>query len=209
MPLLRALLLAIPMAGCGQDPTIVRSARDAQRVPPSIRSIDVRSLPESDLPALARLSQVRHLSFTRGFARYPASISDGGLERLSSLQLNLESLSLGFCDNITDTGLGHVARMSSLTALSVMGCPRITDAGLERVVSMTNLTQLDLRGCPQITDRGLGRLATKTNWNLITVGGCDKVTTEAVARLQQRLTGARIQKDDQEWNERYKPYVAK
>jgi hypothetical protein len=203
------LLVALALNSCGKDPTVVRSARDIRQVPQSIVSMHARSLPESDLPELARLPQVRHLSFTRGFARYPATISDDGLARLASLQLNLESLSLGFCDKITDAGLERVARINSLTALSVLGCSGITDAGLEPVVSMTNLTQLDLRGCGRVTDRGLDRLGAKTNWHVIILGGCESVTAEAVTRLRQKLPSAKIQKDDEECNRNYKAHDSK
>ena len=43
------------------------------------------------------------------------------------------------CNNITDTGLEHVARLTQLTSLNLNGCGKITDTGLEHVAHVAQL----------------------------------------------------------------------
>ena len=131
----------------------------------------------------------------------PAKITDEGLAELAKLDLpHLETLTLGWCDEITDAGLAHIVRMQTLTWLGLTTCPKITDAGLRELVNAKNLTGLDLRGCPNITDDGIQQLAAKKNWERIDLGGCPKITPEGVAKLQAALPNAPfVKKDDREW----------
>ncbi len=199
------LLIAITllvMTGCGRNwPPIVNTKRDIERLPPSQRSIRARGLSDSDIPSLARLRELRTLDFAGGNAVMPAKITDEGLAELAKLDLpNLETLTLGWCDEITDTGLAHIGRMQTITWLGLTSCPKITDAGLRELVNAKNLTGLDLRGCPNISDDGIQQLAAKKNWERIDLGGCPKITPQGVAKLQAALPNAPfVKKDDREW----------
>jgi hypothetical protein len=189
------------LCGCGSWPPIVDSRRDITRLSSTEPSVRARGLPDTDIPALGDLRELRILDFSGGNAVMPARITDEGLARLAELDLpKLQILTLGYCANITDSGLVHLQRMYTVTYLSFMGCPQVTDRGLQHVLPMKSLTGLDLRGCPGITDRGLEILATKTNWQTIHLGGCSNVTAEGVARLQAVAPKARIAKDEKEWS---------
>jgi hypothetical protein len=158
-------------------------------------------LADSDISSLAHLCQLRTLDFSGGNAVKSASITDIGLARLSKVDLpHLQTLTLGYCADITDAGLVHVGQMHTVSWLSLMACPQITDAGLLRLLTMRSLTALDLRGCPGVTDSGLQPLAVKTNWQTILLGGCSNVTAEGVARLQAVLPNAKVEKDENEWS---------
>jgi len=184
----------------GDWPPVVNSKMDVERLPRSTVSVWARGLPDADIPSLSRLPLLKQLDFGAGHKAEAAAITDKGLAQLGSLNFQkLEMLMLGYCTNITDAGLPHVARMQSLKGLSLMVCPRITDAGLRSLLSMTNLTYLDLRGCAGITDKGLEILSEKTNWETIALGGCPKVSEEAVGKLQRTLPKAKVQKDEREW----------
>jgi hypothetical protein len=190
------------MAGCGGKwPPIVNTKRDIERLPPSQRSIRARFLSDSDIPSLARLRELRTLDFSGGNAVGPAKITDDGLAELANLDLpQLETLTLGWCDEITDAGLAHIARMQTITWLGLPSCPKITDAGLRELINAKNLTGLDLRGCPNITDDGIQQLAAKKNWERIDLGGCPKITPQGVAKLQAALPNTPfLKKDDREW----------
>ena len=52
----------------------------------------------------------------------------------------LQNLHLGRCDNVTDTGLEHVASLTQLQTLDMHGCYKITQTG-ERLLqrSLPNL----------------------------------------------------------------------
>ncbi len=199
--LLPILLLFVP--GCGHWPPIVDTADDVKRLSVSEPSIRARGLADNDIPSLARLRNLRDLDFSGGMAVKKAKITDKGLEQLARLDLpNLDTLALGWNDNITDTGLDHICRMETLAWLMLPACPHITDAGLPKLTKAKHLTYLDLRGCPGVTDVGIQQLAAKTNWETIQLGGCPNVTVRGVAKLRAALPKARINKDDREWEYR-------
>jgi hypothetical protein len=186
--------------GCPTEPPSTDSAADIKRLPVSTKSLLARRLPDSAIPALARLQQVDDLDFMAGCAVEDALITDEGLARLGQLNLpKLETLALGYCDNITDAGLAHVGKMESVTVLILRACPHVTDEGLAHLVGMKKLTYLDLMGCPGVTDRGLERLMSKTNWTDLLLSGCPHVTAGGVAKLRVKLPKARIEFDEKQW----------
>lgn len=188
------------ISGCGDWPPIVDSGDDILHLPVDQQSIRARGLANADVPKLKRLRQLRILDFSGGNAVMEAQINDVGLERLAGLNLpHLETLTLGWCDNITDAGLAHIGTMPTIKYLGLTACPKITDAGLLDLAKSMSLTGLDLRGCPQITDDGIQQLAAKANWEDIHLGGCPKITANGVAKLQAALPNARVKKDEQEW----------
>jgi hypothetical protein len=193
--------LALPvLLGCGDWPPIVNSQPDIAKLPRSERWIRARGLSDGDVPSLNRLQHLEILDFSGGNAVKDCEITDRGLVELVKLDLpNLETLTLGWCGNITDAGLDDVARLKHLKWLGLPACPNITDAGLAKLTASKSLTGLDLRGCPQITDEGIQQLAAKRDWQEIHLGGCPRITRQGVARLQAVLPNARVQKDDQEW----------
>lgn len=192
--------LSLHVAGCGHWPPIVNSAQDIARLSKSEAEVRARGLKDSDIPALARLRNLRQLDFSGGSAVMPAPITDAGLAALARLDLpDLDFLTLNYCDAITDAGLVHVGQMRTVGVLGLMGCRQITDAGLPHLLGMQRLRILDLRGCPGITDAGLEHLTRKKDWGQIWLGGCPNVSAQGVARLQAALPSVNVDKDEEEW----------
>jgi hypothetical protein len=194
-------LIAWTSTGCSDNPPSIDTKVDIQRLPTSQGSVNARSLADRDIASLARFKELRILDFSAGWGLGPAKITDEGLAKLAKLELpHLETLTLGWCDEITDAGLKDISRIQTITFLGLPSCPRITDAGLSELVHAKGLKELDLRGCPNITDEGIQRLASsKANWETIDLGGCPKITSKGVAKLQAALPNAKVQKDDAEW----------
>lgn len=190
------------LSGCGDWPPIVETAADVRRLAATEKSIRARGLADDDISSLARLPDLDYIDFAGGMAVKKAKITDAGLEELAKLNLpHLDTLDLGWCNNITDVGVSHVCRIPTLTMLLLSACPNITDNAMSQVATTKNLTYLDVRGCPGITDRGLQVLAAKANWEAIELSGAPNVTAQGVAQLQAALPNARIDKDDQQWQE--------
>jgi hypothetical protein len=188
------------LQGCGDWPPMVSDEEDIRSLPATVESIRARGIGDNDISALARLRELRHLDFSSGYGEQACTITDDGLKRLAELDLPyLETLTLGWCENITDAGLAHIAELESLEWLGLPGCTNITDAGLPWVTDVTKLKGLDLRGCLNITDEGIQQLALKTDWDVILLGGCQNVTAAGIDQLQTVLPQARIEKDDEEW----------
>src|SRR5262245_34015259 len=97
----KPVVLLVPIAvlllpGCGKWPPIVNTKADIQRLAASEPSIRARGLPDSDIPSLARLTELRILDCSGGNAVKPAKITDEGLAELAKLDLPyLETLTLG------------------------------------------------------------------------------------------------------------------
>ena len=109
------LLLSLSLAGCGKWPPIVNSANDIRKLSPDVLSIRARGLADHDLHALVHLENLRSLDFTGGWAVEEAKITDEGLFTLSRLAPpKLESLTLGHNKNITDEGVAHLVKMTSI-----------------------------------------------------------------------------------------------
>ena len=194
------MFLAFVLSGCGYYPPTADSRAEVLRLDQAHVALRVRGMPDEDIPSLASRTDLRMLFFSDGHAGMEAKITDRGLRELARLRLpDLHLLDLGYCDKITDAGLVHVCRMSTVTRLSLMECTGVTDGGLRNLQGMQNLQQLDLRGCPRITDRGLGHLAAMKNLRWVQLGGCPKVSPAGVKRLQALLPNATVEKDENEW----------
>lgn len=197
-----ALLLASGLValGCNTEPPIVQNGTDVGHLADSTKSLWARRLPDSAIPALSRLHELDDLDFTAGCGVEDALITDDGLASLSTLKLpKLTTVSLGYCDKITDAGLAHLAEMNTVTTVILTADPHITDAGLAHLTTMQSLTYLDLMGCPGLTDRGIERLAAKTNWTNINLSGCPHITADGVAKLRTKLPKAKIEFDQKTW----------
>jgi hypothetical protein len=192
-------VLLSAVVGCGTQPPSVESSADVDSLPASTRSVAARMMPDDQIVSLERLKELEILDFTRGRKVGPAEITDAGLAKLAQLNFRkLDTLTLGWCEKISDAGLDDLARIEHITWLGLPSC-NITDAGLPKLTASASLTDLDLRGCEKITDAGIQQLAAKKDWKLILLGGCPRVTQAGVAKLQAALPDTRVDKDDQEW----------
>jgi hypothetical protein len=202
-----AILDFIGIGGCGKWPPVAESKSQIARLDVTTASVRVRGLPDADIPALARLRELKDLDFAGGMAVEDAAITDDGIEALAKLALpKLDSLDLGYNTKITNAGLVHVAKIETLSMLLLPACPNITGAGLEHLIGMKRLVYLDLRGCQGITDDALQTLASKPDLEQLQLGGCRKVTERGVAQLQVSLPNLRIVKDDKQWNDYDRQY---
>lgn len=185
--------------GCTQTPPTVETASDVLKLPADRRAINARRLKDDAISSLAHLPDLDNLEFWGGKDERGA-VTDKGLEILSSLNFRaLDTLSLGFCDKITDKGLVHLKKLRSIRWLSLAACPGITNEGLVVVSQMDNLRGLDLRGCQNINDAGLNNLKSMGNLRNLLLGGCPNITDEALRNLGAALPQCKIQKDDGEW----------
>lgn len=194
-------LLLLTLCGCfSKWPPIVDNNRDIMSLNSTTRSVRARGLSDKDIPSLKHLPNLVYLDFSGGWAVEKAKISDAGLKSLSDVPFTrLKTLSLGYCDQITDAGLCHLVRMKTIKWLSLSSCPNITNKGLSNLTSMSTLETLDLRGCPKISDEGLVYIAKMTNLHQVLLGGCENVSSSAVEKLQKTIN-CRVEKDDKEWS---------
>ena len=76
------------------------------------------------------------------------AVTDQGIEKLASGKAasSIETLNLGQCVNLTDTGVNAVAeKMKSLTSLDLYGCPKVTSDAVKSVrLNMPLLENLNL-----------------------------------------------------------------
>ena len=145
------------------------------------------------------------------------SITDKGLTYMSTLMRSLVSLGLHDCLEITDYGLGEIARnlhhlkrldigetsitdvgieylarsSSQLEELIIWYCDNISDRALQVISqSLTSLRLLDI-GSPNITDVGLKFIGNLTRLETVEMYGSDSITDVGVIDLASRAMNLR------------------
>lgn len=86
-------------------------------------------------------------------------VTDDCIKAVVRAAPNLRTLTLHFCDKVTDVGIAHLIAAKSLVTLSCKCMPHITTAGFAHMGSLTGLTTLRLTGCDGLTPHGLAHLA--------------------------------------------------
>ncbi|CAF2048431.1 unnamed protein product [Brassica napus] len=111
-----------------------------------------------------------------------------------SLLAELRFLDLCGAQNLSDEGLGHIAKCNKLETLNLTWCVRITDAGVITIAnSCTSLEFLSLFGIVGVTDRCLEALSQTCSATLTTldVNGCIGIkrrSREELLQMFPRLT---------------------
>jgi Leucine-rich repeat (LRR) protein len=108
----------------------------------------------------AGLAHLAGLAELRGLAMTGSRIKGPGLAHLDRMR-NLRTLILGHPTEdgtLSDEGLCHLARLTSLNRLDVEGCSAITDGGVSKLASLANLSELNLHGCRRISNASLATL---------------------------------------------------
>ena len=97
-----------------------------------------------------------------------SGVTDLGLKSIE--KAGITELSLGFCENISDSGLKSVGKLVYLDELILAGCD-ITDKGMKFLEKLTSLKYLDLGLCNKISDEGLEVLGKLTSLEHLDLGG--------------------------------------
>jgi len=108
------------------------------------------------------------------------SFGDGDCAKLAGLT-DLEILDLGQCQ-LTDAGLDHVAKLTSLDSLSLETAKGVTDAGIARLGGLTKLTNLNVGGT-QATDASLDTIGKLTNLQKLSLVTLPGITDAGLPKL--------------------------
>eukprot|EP00164_Ancoracysta_twista_P001942 GFYU01002552.1.p1 GENE.GFYU01002552.1~~GFYU01002552.1.p1 ORF type:complete len:870 (-),score=194.79 GFYU01002552.1:35-2644(-) len=107
-------------------------------------------------------------------------VTDGILSVLSNSCSVLEVLDLSGCVQITDMGVKHLLKLSSLKKLNFRNCRLLTDDSARAVGEALDLEDLSFHGCPKITDRGvIGVAQMKKTLKRFNSCGCFKISDGA------------------------------
>lgn len=109
-------------------------------------------------------------------------ITNNGLSHISKLS-TLQHLNVGECTKITDDGLVHLSNLRFLQHLNVNECTKITDAGILTISKFPSLQQLNLGVCDKITDDGLAHLSKLASLQCLDVSYCHKITDDGLKHL--------------------------
>jgi len=116
------------------------------------------------------------------------TVDDAWLQQLSRYQ-RLDTLYLGYCENVSDQGVQAVSGIESLERLDLSGTT-ITDRGMAYLTSLPQLRELGLANT-SITDEGLQQLRSLRNLEAIAVQGAP-VTRSGIERLHEQLPNCAI-----------------
>ncbi|CAN1289990.1 F-box/LRR-repeat protein 14 [Linum perenne] len=110
-----------------------------------------------------------------------SEITDAGLACLKDC-LDLQALTLNYCEYITEHGLKHISGLTNLTSLSFKRSKAITAEGMSAFSNLVNLEKLDLERCSQIHG-GLFHLKGLTNLKELQISNCS-ITDFGVSLLR-------------------------
>ena len=122
-----------------------------------------------------------------------ATVTDEELLLIAKIA-QLELLDLSGCNQVTDAGVSHLAKLGKLKNLS-LGNPSITDTSLETICQLPALAALTMQGC---TIRGpglvhLGKLTKLKEFGLLnSMGGdiaLDSISSGEIVKLKMRASG--------------------
>ena len=102
-------------------------------------------------------------------------------------------LELGYCANITDTGMLSLASITGLKSLVLWGCRNVTDVGVQSLTALTDLQHLNLSDCTKITDVGVLALASHTGLQHLNLTRCENITDASVRTLKEALPNIVVQ----------------
>lgn len=89
------------------------------------------------------LSLLKHLSQLVDLNLYESRVGDAQVAEIRNLQ-QLQSLNLGFCEQLTDQSLDTISELVNLRVLNLGFCRRMTDTGLLKLSRLTKLETLNL-----------------------------------------------------------------
>jgi hypothetical protein len=110
----------------------------------------VASFPSTTTSENLRVVKRHHLGLLQ-LELNGCELSEDGLTHIAAL-VNLQSLGLGACRNLTAEGLFHLTALSNLLSLNLNGCTNLTDEGLSHLRSLSNLRSLDVGACTNLKD---------------------------------------------------------
>lgn len=162
---------------------------------PCLEEIDLsecRGIPGSSLTSsLPQLMGLRRVTLD-GISE----VDDSVLEALSRLP-SLSSLSIAFCQSVSDKGIFQMAsRSPNLEKLNIDDCARVGDEALAAVArGCPRLSHLSARRCTKLTDAGLSAVADRGALRRLAIAGVPGAGAGAAAALARRC-GATLESLD-------------
>lgn len=123
-----------------------------------------------------------------GIQLFQRGVTDHEMEFFQQFR-EFESISVGGCSGVTDSGLRSIAHLRKLTFLDLQDTS-VTDAGLVHLEGLVNLRYLDLNWLP-ITDAGIRHLEGLAKLKKLVVNE-DGFSNEAYERLMSAIPGLEI-----------------
>lgn len=134
--------------------------------------------PQGTTEMLGQLTSLKQLHLP-----YVQCFIDSHLEKVACM-VDLHTLNLTKCENLTGAGLVHLQSLKHLEDLHLSRCSRLTSSTLEHVGQLLSLTSLHLIFCPAVTNTGMVHLAQLKNLRKLLLFGCQKVGDDGCASLR-------------------------
>lgn len=127
----------------------------------------------------ARAANIKRLYFSYTL------IDGAALKSLSETEyLQLESLEVHSCDQLTNTGLLALTNYQiSLRELDIGLCTRVTDQSLVHICkNLVNLEYLNIQRCRAVTDLGIAELHKLKKLRLLNISQCELLSIEGLEK---------------------------
>lgn len=110
-------------------------------------------------------------------------LKNNGLKLLARFN-GLEHLDIFDCRRLTDQGLAHVTKLSSLKELRIGNC-FFSDAGVQHIATLVQLESLGFFNLNQITNAGLAHLRPLFKLQSFDLQGCQRITDAGLVHITQ------------------------
>lgn len=149
---LAAAVVLVSMAGCGNHPAPIHSARDIAGASSSENMVVIVSLPLQDWPKLKKFAGLEHFRVAEDMA---PEITDAHVKALSRLPLPmLRQVAFAHCRQVTDAGLEALTNLPSIQGMQLIGTG-ITDQGmLTLATGFPRLRGVNVESCRLVPERG-------------------------------------------------------
>ncbi len=159
------------------SPSVVRSAKDIQRLPPNTQAVRCVGIDGAELEGFGRLRELRYLELT-GHDRN--EVTDVDFYHLKGCT-KLEGLVLSDLE-ITGRGLVALEDASNLRRL-VLNKTRLDQEGMDRVLAFEQLTHLDISTTLSVTDAMMLQVLTLRGLRYLNISGCGMIGEGTLLRL--------------------------
>ena len=145
-------------------------------------TISENEISDLSMAAISRFSDLRYLDFYNC-----PGISNKGVAFLSNLP-NLQHLSLcspSYDSEVTDEGICHLSKLTSLTSLNVYRLDKMTNAALHMISQLPNLLVLDIGGIASFTDEGFAALKNLRSLQHLSMEYLSNITNDSLKIVGQ------------------------
>ena len=132
----RGIHLTLPSEKAMTDNGLAQLAK-LGRLSPTTLKLRASRITDAGFQHILELDHLKHLDLSKC-----DKITDAGLGLMLSKLVNLKTLDLTYCQQVTGTCFTHLSKLHQLESLDLWGCSEVTDSALKHLTKLRKLARL-------------------------------------------------------------------